>query len=146
MRIQRIIQPFFHPYPYSFSPAWNCNAGRQSDVPESSVYSHMHSVDRVDDTAVSHSPQGRTPTPTSISYFGSSFLPFRCAPAGSVYFRLFGTLLPGSFQFVPDRRAFQIPWVSGYRKGPGAVAHDQKTPVIGTVVDTVAQGLHLLLA
>ena len=146
IRVQRIIQPSFHPYSYSFSPAWNCNAGRQSDVPENSVYSHMRSVGRVDDTAAVHFHPGRTPIPDAISCFGSSFLPFRCAPAGGIHLRLFGTFLPGGFQSVPDGGAFQSSGVRGYRKGPGAIAHDKETSVIGMMVDTVAQGLHLLLA
>lgn len=146
IRVQRIIQPSFHPYPYIFWPAWNCNVGRQSDVPGNSVYSHMRSVGRVDDTAAVHFHPGRTPIPDAISYFGSSFLPSRCIPTGGVHLQLFVALLPGSFQSVPDGGAFQISGVSGYRKGTGAVAHDKETPVIGMVVDTVTQGLHLLLA
>lgn len=106
----------------------------------------MRSVGRVDDTAAVHFPPGRTPIPDAISYFGSSFLPFGRAPAGDIYLRLFVTLLPGGFQSVPDGGTFQIPGVSGYRKGTGAVAHDKETSVIGMMVDTVAQGLHLLLA
>ena len=90
--------------------------------------------------------KGRTPILVAISCFGSSFLPFRCIPAGGVCLRLFNALLTGSFQSVPDGGAFQVPGVSRNRKGTGAVAHDKETSVIGTVMDTVAQGLHLLLA
>ena len=124
IRVQRIIQPSFHPYPYIFWPAWNCNADRQSGTPGSSACSRGNSSYTDYDTAVVHSHPGRTPIPAAISCFGSSFLPFRCVSAGSVYLRLLVTLLPGGFQSVPDGWAVQIPGVSRYRKGTGAVAHD----------------------
>lgn len=124
IRVQRIIQPFFHPYPYSFLPAWNRNADRQLGTPGSSACSCERSSYTGYDTAAVRSRPGRTPIPTSISYFGSSFLPFGRTPAGDIYLRLFVTLLPGGFQSVPDGWAFQIPGVSRYRKGTGAVAHD----------------------
>ena len=146
IRVQRIIQPFFHPYPYTFGPAWNCNAGRTVALPGNSACSYERSSYTGCDTAASRSRPERTPIPDAISCFGSSFPPFRRILTGRVYLWLFGTLLPGGFQSVPDGGAFQSSGVSGYRKGPGAVAHDKETSVIGMMVDTVAQRLHLLLA
>ena len=124
IRVQRIIQPFFHPYPYSFLPAWNCNADRQLGTPGSSACSCERSSYTDYDTAAVRSRPGRTPIPASISYFGSSFLPLRCAPAGGLHLRLFVALLAGRFQSVPDGGAFQISGISRYRKGTGAIAHN----------------------
>ena len=146
MQAQRIIQPSSHPYPYSFSLVWNCNADMRSSAPGSSACSRGNNSYTGYDTAAVRSRPGRTPIPDAISCFGSSFLPFRRILTGSVYLWLFVALLPGSFQPVPDRWAFQVPGVSRNRKGTGAVAHDKETSVIGMMVDTVAQGLHLLLA